>query len=437
MKIGVVGVSFLLMLVACSPRALIKKEVVKMERELRDHMGFALYDPTTKKTLIEYQSEKYFTPASNTKIFTLYAALNVLGDSSIALKYEQRNDSVIFWGMGDPSFLYGDVYDNGRTYNFLSQIPGKLFYSSSNFMTERLGPGWSWGDYKYSYSPERTPLPLYGNLLSVEKISTGFNIRPYFFNKHFTQATEFRTREEIVREQDSNQLTYFPGLTLASEPTWSIPYHYSSDLLVELLSDTLKRSVEEINWTAPPQAQVLHAVPLDSIYKVMMQVSDNFIAEQLLLQCAAVLSDTLKPEIAIKYVKKYFMADLPDEPRWVDGSGLSRYNLFTPRSIVRLWEKIYVQVPRDRLFHLLAVGGVSGTIENWYKAESPYIYGKTGSLSNNHCLSGYLVTKKGKTLIFSIMNNNFLASSVEVRTRMEEILKTIRDRYQRIYTLAK
>ena len=167
----------------------------------------------------------------------------------------------------------------------------------------------------------------------------------------------------------------------------------------------------------------------DSLYQEMMQESDNFIAEQLLLVCADKVSDTLKSEIAIDYVKKKFLFDLPDEPIWMDGSGLSRYNLFTPRSIVRLWEKIYALVPRERLFGLLAVGGESGTIKNYHKAEKPYVFAKTGSLSNNHCLSGYLVTKTGRTFIFSWMNNNFAAPTKDVRIRMETVLKKIYESY--------
>jgi len=128
-------------------------------------------------------------------------------------------------------------------------------------------------------------------------------------------------------------------------------------------------------------------------------------------------------------MKKNYLNDLPDKPIWMDGSGLSRYNLFTPRSIVRLWEKIYQRVPQERLFSVIATGGKTGTLKNAYKNAQPYIYGKSGTLSNNHNLSGFIVTKKGRILIFSFMNNNHPASSNVVRDEMEKLLKSLYDHY--------
>lgn len=419
----------LFFLLACSPAAYLKKEIASAEKNLQDHMGFMLYDPATKKTLIEYKSSHYFIPASNTKIFTLYTGLQLLGDSVPAIKYKISGDSLCFWGMGDPSFLYKNVFQNNRIFSFLGESKHQLFFSSSNFQTDRFGAGWSWDDYNYDYSSERSSFPIHGNFMTVMEVdSAKLLVTPSYFSNLAVTGPKRKKEGEIIRDVGSNQFTFFPGAEKMKD-TINIPFQIDDELIIELLADTLDKTITKINNPIPKDALLLRSIPSDSLYRVMMQDSDNFIAEQVLLMSAALLSDTLKPEIAIDHMQKYFLEDLPDKVVWVDGSGLSRFNLFTPRSIVKLWEKIDQQVPRERLFKLLAVGGKSGTLTKSYKAEVPYIYGKTGTLSNNHSLSGFIVTKKGKTLIFSCMSANYVKPTSEVRKKMELILATIRDRY--------
>ncbi len=416
----------LFFLTGCSPKHFIKKEIGKTEQSLQEHLGFYLYDPSLKKTLIDYNGAKYFIPASNTKIFTLYTSLRLLGDSVASLKYVKHGDSLIFQGLGDPSFLYKNVFDNGRTYQFLKNFSGQLFFSPANFQTEHLGAGWAWDDYNFYYSAERSAFPMYGNLIFIKRLTeNNLTFQPSFFSKVLHYSAEIHEHDEIIRGLDSNDLTYFSGKKKSNQ---TVPFHTNDSLAIALLSDTLHRAVTKINFPLTKDATVLKSIPSDSVYKVMMQDSDNFIAEQLLLQCAMFVSDTLKPEIAINYSKRNFLSDLPDAPQWVDGSGLSRLNLFTPRSIVFLWSKIYETVSRERLFKILAVSGQSGTLKNWYKADRPYIFGKTGSLSNNHCLSGFLFTKNGKLLLFSFMNNNFTVSGNDLRKQMENILKQVHDK---------
>jgi D-alanyl-D-alanine carboxypeptidase/D-alanyl-D-alanine-endopeptidase (penicillin-binding protein 4) len=352
----------------------------------------------------------------------------LLGDSICALKYIKRGDSLIFQGMGDPSFLYKNVFDNGRTFQFLKQHQGKFFFSSNNFQTQALGPGWAWDDYNEYYSAERSPFPVYGNLISIKKqVEEVLAFSPQLFEADFGKSEVEHPYEEIIRGVDTNHLTYFNGKKKSKE--WTIPFRTSDSLTVRLLSDTLSRKVEVVHNVLFDSVKILKSIPTDSLYKVMMQDSDNFIAEQLLLQCAAIVSDTLQPEIAIKHSIKNLFTDLPDKPQWVDGSGLSRFNLFTPRSITELWKKIYEIVPQDRLFKLIAVGGKNGTIKSYFKSDVPYVFGKTGSLSNVRSLSGFVTTKKGKVFIFSFMNNNFIAPSSDVRKRMEKIINRIHEKY--------
>jgi len=415
-------------LVACAPHLKIQKELSKAETQFQDHIGLFVFDPEGRKTLIDYNSAKYFTPASNTKIFTLLSSLNIIGDSIPALRYISRNDSLIFWGTGDPSFLYSKVFQNGRVYDWLKSQTLPLYFSTSNFYQDHFGPGWAWDDYNYSFSPERSSFPIYGNNLMISDSADFFYVSPSLFQDSVNMFHVEATGRRIHRGIDDNSITFYKGKNTTLY-TREIPFHITPRLITALLKDTLKQEVTWIEEALPVDAQTLFSVPADSLYKVMMQESDNFIAEQLLQMCAGVLSDSLKTDIAIEFVKDTFLFDLPDEPQWVDGSGLSRYNLFTPRSIVKLWEKIIAVVPQERLFQLLAIGGEAGTIKNYYKATPAYIYGKTGTLSNNHSLSGYLITKKGKVLIFSFMNNNYTASSGDIKKGMETVLKEIHERY--------
>jgi D-alanyl-D-alanine carboxypeptidase/D-alanyl-D-alanine-endopeptidase (penicillin-binding protein 4) len=425
-RYGVILIGFL---AACSPvsKTALNKKFKSLEEKLHDHTGFMLYDLQKRESLYEFQSNQYFTPASNTKTFTLYAGLMLLGDSIPSLQYMERGDSLIFRGTGDPSFLYSKAFDSRKTFDFLKSTEKELFLVEDNFFTTPLGSGWAWDDYYYRYSSERSALPIYGNFFSSEYNGQSLKINPAIlaYQVSVSDSTEDTSLE---RDLGSNKIKFHPGKR-NQKKKWETPFKTSTSATAELLADTLKRKVsvlDKIDWDS---VRTIYSVPVDSIYKAIMQPSDNFAAEQVLMICANLLSDSLKPEIAIDYMKKNYLNDLPDEPLWVDGSGLSRFNLFTPRSIVRLWEKIYERVPQERLFSIIAVGGKSGTLRNAYKNPQPYIYGKSGTLSNNHNVSGFIVTKKGRILIFSFMNNNHPASSGVVRGEMEKILKSLYEHY--------
>lgn len=418
----------ILALSACSPQRFVYKELKRIETSFQEHAGFALYDPEKRKFIVQHNADRYFTPASNTKIFTFYTSLRLLGDSIAALKYEVANDTLLFEGLGDASFLYPYTFQNDRVFNFLKSFPGTVSFSSANFFTDRFGPGWAWDDYLYYYSPERSSFPIYGNLIHLMRDSAQMlSVEPGVFRDSLNVTSASGDASGPTRQSHANRITLHEKNRKPEK--WAVPFRYSDRLLTQLLADTLHRGISLSNRRISTDAQVVKSVPADSLYRVMMQDSDNFIAEQLLLQCARVVSDSLKPEIAITYAKKNFLSDLPDEPQWVDGSGLSRYNLFTPRSIVRLWEKISAEVSEERLLKLVAIGGKPGTLRSLYKSETPYVFGKTGSLSNNHCLSGFVKTRRGRTLIFSYMHNNFVQPTRLVRAEMEKLIKSVHEKF--------
>src|SRR5699024_6130760 len=114
------------------------------------------------------------------------------------------------------------------------------------------------------------------------------------------------------------------------------------------------------------QAKMLYSVPVDSMFKHMLRPSDNFIAEQLLLTVAAQLDHPLSTRWVIKKMNNTYLKNIPDAVQWVDGSGLSHFDLFTPRDMIWILRHIRAEFNNDKdLFNLLPAGGKRGTLSNW------------------------------------------------------------------------
>lgn len=400
-----------------------------------NYTGFALYDGETMDVVYQSNLNRYFTPASNTKLYTFYAALKMLPDSLLALEYTVQGDSLIFWGTGDPTFLHPDFEPSG-VYDFLKESPYQLFYSDRNFEDKLLGPGWSWGDYQYSYSTERSPFPIYGNVarIQVEEVKTlqiqskgkEAAITPVYFNKWLdTLKSGDDELPFLYRDFNDNRLQYSPRSDTVTY-TLSRPFHYTPELITELLEDTLGREVNYLRLKKPNQTRKLFGIAKDTVLTRMLQPSDNFLAEQLLFNISAYQGYPMNAETVIEQMKKQYLNEFEQEPIWVDGSGLSRYNMFTPANMIHLLDLIRKEFDQDSLLYAhLPAGGRSGTIRNWYahrKGGEPYVFAKTGTLSNNHSLSGYLRTEKGNTYLFSFMNNHYITASSVVKTEMEKVL---------------
>ena len=430
-KIVLISALSLILLTSCSTFKTATNSFKNSNAFSQGFAGLAVYDPSQQKLIYEHNADKYFTPASNIKLFSLYTGLKILGDSVPAIKYEVRGDSLIFTGMGDPSFLNPDLQQS-RVFEFLKAREEKLFYLPPAFTEKYFGPGWSWDDFNSYYSVERTSFPVYGNRVSFEFPlgAKSPSVTPLIFHDSVHLNNSMESFRGVRRDMLSNNFKYTPSLIQRST-TQQVPFKYSNQLLVNILKDTLKMEVillkdPGVKFKDP---KTLYSIPVDSIYKRMMEESDNFIAEQILLMAGGVIADTLKTEIAIDHMLENHLQDLPDEPQWVDGSGLSRYNLVTPRSMIQLLIKIKKEIPQERLFNILATGGKSGTLKNSYVAPLPYIFAKTGTLRNNHSLSGYLKAKSGKILIFSFMNSNYTVPTAEIKTQMELILRDFYEKY--------
>ncbi|WP_313094852.1 D-alanyl-D-alanine carboxypeptidase [Empedobacter sp.] len=381
--------------------------------------GFYLYDPITKEEIYNYNGNKFFIPASNTKIFTLYTAMKMLNDSIPAFKYQLIGDEFHIEGTGDPTFLH-PKYKNTRTLDFLKNNGSKIVFHWNNFDEESFLPGWTWDDFRKDYAPERSQFPIHENLVSISK--NGSSIKT--FPTYFEELTEIREMPEPRNFYDNK--FYISN----RKRTEKVPFIVNETVIEKSLSQILGKPVDMVKTPMVNNSKVFYSQKSDDVYREMMENSDNFLAEHLLILASSTLPGKLSASETITFSKRYLLNDLKQQPEWFDGSGLSRYNLFTPQSFAQVLGKMYNEFPEQRLFSIFPIGGKTGTIKNRYKdSAQPYIYAKTGTLNNNVTLSGYLKTKSGRTLIFSLMNNNSIKDLSWIRNENEKLLRIIRDNY--------
>ena len=410
---------------SCSVNSKLQKELVGDQKDRNDLRGMVVYDLTRDRELLNYNGNKYFIPASTVKLFTFYTAYSILPDSVLSLEYLERGDSLVIRGAADPSVL---LDEEDRVVEFLRSWDEKIFLVDSSIEDSKYGPGWSWDDYESSYMPERSLMPLYGNRLTLVS-EDSLQVIPEFFRESLSvegPVTEPSGRKNSYRDMNRNR--FYPGNIERGEQK-SVPFITSNQLSADLLGEAIGKKVTLVPDDFEADFRNLLTRPYDSLYTQMLVESDNFIAEQLMLQIGSKVQNEYRVKSAIDYALDSLVNDAPQRPRWVDGSGLSRYNLFTPESMVYLLKTMHHEIPVNQLLGYLAQGGVSGTLESHFKGPfgEPYVFAKSGSLSNNYCLSGYLKTKKGRLLAFSFMDNHYQGASSERKKELENYLLRLRE----------
>lgn len=439
----------IIFLSACSTQQAIHKEatrlVLKDSSLLNAHVGISVFDPSSNKYLYNYQGEKYFVPASNTKIFTCYAGLKYLGDSLTGMRYWENDTAIYLIPCGDPTLLHPDFKTN-RVIDFLKKASKPLYILDDTWKSSALGDGWSWNDYNDDYMAERSPLPVYGNVLhwiqekndSVKNTDNVFDQSPSVYSipevnwkVHFNVDPNAKSFF-VLRGQADNSYTITQGTEKRKEQV--VPFVTNGmQSALELLPDTIGKAitVEKRNMRIKLGTSMLyniHSHPVDSLFIPMMHRSDNFYAEQTLLMVSNAVLAVMDDKRMIDALLRSDFRDLPQKPHWVDGSGLSRYNLITPQCFVGVLNKMQKEFGMERLKKIFPTGG-TGTLGNYYKQDSGFIYAKTGSLSGVLCLSGYLYTKKKKFLIFSILVNNHHSSASAIRKAIESFINGLREKY--------
>lgn len=151
--------------------------------------------------------------------------------------------------------------------------------------------------------------------------------------------------------------------------------------------------------------------PLTEIGRTFLKVSQNLYGELLVKKLGerAGAGTTARGQQAIRETLDGWGVPA-DSYILADGSGLSRMNFVSAEALVNILEHVYADpVQRQGFLQALPVGGEDGTLRNRLKAAwtAGHVHAKTGSITNARALSGFVTTRGGETLVFSIVANNF------------------------------
>jgi D-alanyl-D-alanine carboxypeptidase/D-alanyl-D-alanine-endopeptidase (penicillin-binding protein 4) len=407
------------------------------------NVGIKIVSLTKNETLYELNPDALFNPASNQKLFTGATALATLGEGfllSTIVGVDTASRTIFVKGCGDPLLATSDIDSLARIVAPL--LPPReswtLVCDVSYFDDLYWGAGWTWDEEPAAYGMFISPLILNNNTIEVKvwpgtkagdrAVVTTSPSTDYVTiqNGGSTVADTVVHPIEISRKwlERSNIITVGGEIKLnssnadASLSVWD-PSRYAITVLAERLKELGVRitnvSIDTSSASRTEIARYSHR--LDSAVTFMNKVSDNLSAEALLKTVASEKRGTPGSAAAGITVLKEFLGSIAVDTNRIaiaDGSGLSRYNLTSASTVVRLLQAVYNDGRHfDALLHSLPIAGVDGTISGRMKgtAAEGNLRAKTGTLSAVTALSGFVRTKDGEMLAFSILMQNFASSS--------------------------
>ena len=395
-----------------------KRKIGRMLKKIpafeQAHIALSIEPLNTSKPKAFYQGENYMTPASNTKLLTYLAAVQTF-DSLPAVFFHQQDSIMHFKATGYP-LLYHPFYPDHDLTSFFDQ---KFYWQYHPTATKPNphGSGWSWDDYSYYYAAETSPFPIHGNTLELIGSPTNLQFTPQVFKMEMVLDS---LSKKLHRKKSHNRF-YFNPYKLSEKDTLYHPFITSDSLFVRLLQEQInhpvslqKGSNQEPNW------EVMNSKQEALLYKALLQESDNGVAEALLNMIAQSQFDEMDLPKTIDSLKSKWKSWLPDPIEWVDGSGVSRYNMITPRTLIAVLKKIHQEVGLETIKNYLPKSATSGTLKDYPLQE---VYAKTGTLRHNHNLSGYWISNRGNVYVFSIMANHFTAPTDQIRKGISELIR--------------
>ena len=412
---------------------------------VRSTWGVVVDSLERRERIYARNADKLLLPASNVKVITLAAASERLGwdftfkTDVYAVGPVDRGilyGDLVVVGSGDPSL---DDWDGQATRVFTGwadrikaagiHVVTGFVVGDDNRLPEQLpGPGWAWDDLDRSFAAAPGALQFNQNtarltvapgdrvgdpaVLTIAPFGSGLQVRNMVRTSQADAPAFFQTRRSL----GSPTLDVWGTVPIGSLPLIrNVSAHNPTRYFVDALREVLVGAGIDVRGAAVDVDDLSHAPegdpgvlllthsspPLSTLAVTMMKVSQNLFAESVLAAAGGIGSvPTILSEWGFP----------PGAAVLVDGSGLSRYNLTTADTLARVLARVHRD---DRLREpyaaSLPIAGRDGTLANRMAgtAAEGNARAKSGALANARALSGYVTTRDGELLVFSILANNF------------------------------
>jgi D-alanyl-D-alanine carboxypeptidase/D-alanyl-D-alanine-endopeptidase (penicillin-binding protein 4) len=419
----------------------------------------------TGEHLYRLNAERWMMPASNLKILTLAAAAETLGwDYRFKTTLEARGPTeagvlkgdLVVRSNGDPTINGRDgraaavfrEWTSAVAAAGITSVEGRVIGDDQAFDDEGLGAGWAWDYLQYDYAAPVGALEFNENTATllvapgnspgsspIVSLSPGSGLT--LVNLATTGASGSVDTIDFHRPLDRTVLEVTGSVPIGGAHTQrEVAVVNPTVFFVRSLKDALVAAgvpisgeavdlddvAAELEVTGDADVHPLASTespPLRDIATVMMKVSQNLYAETLLKALGAArggLGTAEGGRIAVHAVLQKW--GVPDDGYTMsDGSGLSRYNYLTAGTLITVLERMYKDPRhRDAFAATLAVAGKDGTLASRLERTRARgnVVAKTGSISNVRALSGFVRTRDGEVLAFSILANDFAAASATV-----------------------
>jgi serine-type D-Ala-D-Ala carboxypeptidase/endopeptidase (penicillin-binding protein 4) len=429
--------------------------------------GIQVVNPETGQVLYERNENGMFVPASNRKLFTGALALDQLGPDFQFRTYLYHTGQIsgtgtsgtlrgnlVILAQGDPTFsnrvapgaspdwIFRDWVSKVRAAG-IAFVDGELLVDCSDWDLGDMTPrGWSASMKQDYYAPQTSPLTLNENLVEI-RVKPGPAGKPGIVEFvppaagyqviNSTTTGGGKGGISVRRNPDGRVEVTGNATEKSAKQTYSIPCDnptlYAAAVFRHLLNEAgikISGSVRIISRKGavpPPSTDNIIAVyispKMSEIVKTMMKHSNNHYAEQLFVSVSAIRNKTggyrHSRQIENEFLRRAGIS--PQEVRFEDGCGLSRFNQVSPKHFCALLNFMLRHPASQAFLDSLPVAGRDGTLrgrmQNGQAAHR--VLAKTGYINNVSCLSGYVVVQPQRTLVFSFLVNEIRTSTDMVK----------------------